>query len=106
MGGPSPPVRWASISSSTLLTVFRAIPNSRAIFRIEEPARQRLMISLRLGSVMSVQLSDQVFRKSGHVMSIASQPGKGRRQHQTIAKAQASATLTVEPGLHAAQAVQ
>ena len=64
------------------------------------------MISLRLGSVMSVQLSDQVFRKSGHVMSIASQPGKGRRQHQTIAKAQASATLTVEPGLHATQAVQ
>ena len=86
--------------------MLRASPSSRAIFRIEEPARQRLMISLRLGSVMSVELSDQVFRKSGHVVSIASQPGKGRRQHQTIAGRQAGAALTLQPDLHAAQAVQ
>src|SRR4029077_21284875 len=106
MGDPQTPARRASISASTRLTVFRANPNSRAIFRIEDPARQRLMNSLRLGSVMRVELPDQVFSKSGHVVSIAGQSGKGWRQHQTIAGGQASATLTVQPDLHAAQAVQ
>ena len=39
-------------------------------------------------------------------MSIASQPGKDWRQHQTIAGSQAGAALTLQPDLHAAQAVQ
>ena len=78
------------------LTVFRAIPNSRAIFRIEEPARQRLMISLRFWPWSWVWSSSiKSSRKSGHVVRIASQPGKGRRQHQTIAGRQAGAADTL-----------
>jgi hypothetical protein len=44
---------------------------------------------------MSVELSDHVFRESGHVVSIASQPGKSWRQHQAIAGGQAGAALTL-----------
>jgi len=55
---------------------------------------------------MSVKLPNEVFGKSGHVVSIASQPGKGRRQYPTIAGRQAGAALTLQPDLHAAQAVQ
>src|SRR4051812_12915719 len=64
------------------------------------------MISLRLGSVMSVQLPDEVFGKSGYGVGIARQPGDDRRQHQTIAGRQAGAALTLEPDLHAAQTLQ
>ena len=53
-----------------------------------------------------MQLPDEVFGKCGYGVGIARQPGDDRRQHQTIAGRQAGAALTLEPDLHAAQALQ
>ena len=82
------PASWCS----TRLTVLRASPNSRAICRIDEPACQRRMISLRVSSVMGTELRDQVVGQCRHTAGGAGPTGR------SLAEAPSDHRVSSRPG--------
>ena len=86
--------------------MFRASPRSRAICRIEPPARHRLTISLRFCSFMGMQLSDEVVGESGHTVGVTGQPRETVVPATSDRRASAGAALMSQPVLDPAQALE
>src|SRR5260370_33335732 len=78
------PACWVWTPRITRRTVLRARWNSRASWRREAPARQRLMIRLRCGSVMSGVLAQIVLGLGSDLGAVMDQALERRSQHAAV----------------------